>query len=108
MSERDDGGPAFPSMWENDGDQNIMAPDGSVVPPGHAIAIPGMSLRDYFAAQALAGITAAMSAHIIDGAQEEADTLPSKEASTNLRKAFENLSLFAYGFADAMLKARKQ
>jgi hypothetical protein len=86
VSERDDGGPAFPCIWGNDGDQNAMAPDGSVVPPGHATTIPGMSLRDYFAAKAMLGYLAY-----------------NADVSDNNDK----LAEWSYATADAMLKARK-
>lgn len=48
-----DGGPAFPAAWVNDGDQNNSAPDGTVCPPGWTHHMQGMTLRDYFAAAAL-------------------------------------------------------
>lgn len=54
MSEKDTGGPAFP--------QSEIVTDardwtGTVIPP-HVISSGGMTLRDWFAGQALAGILA--------------------------------------------------
>lgn len=70
MSEKD-GGPAFPTV-----DANRPADYGTC----------GMTLRDYFAAQALANLN--LQAHV------------SKPAAENLAKS-------AYEIADAMLEARK-
>jgi len=42
MSERQDGGPAFPVSWQD--------------PDGQMVAEPGMSLREWFAGQALIGL----------------------------------------------------
>lgn len=50
---RANGGPAFPTVFRNTGDQNIFAPDGDVVAPGREVILPGMTLLDYFAAKAL-------------------------------------------------------
>lgn len=61
-----DGGPAFPYSWVNDGDMNNSAPDGAVVPPGGVRDLPGMSLRDYFAAAALQGLLASEAGGEVD------------------------------------------
>lgn len=53
---------------------------------------PGMTLRDYFAGQALTGILAG---HF-------ADTIPHDDVNGGSDAAF-----FAYQYADAMLKARE-
>lgn len=50
MANLKDGGPAFPCSFRNEGDRNVSAPDGQVVPPGGEVALRGTSLRDYFAA----------------------------------------------------------
>lgn len=71
----EDGGPAFPAADENFGHT------------GHSttgLASPGMTLRDYFAANALQAIIAA------DGTYE-----------------YKNRAIEAYQAADAMLEARK-
>jgi hypothetical protein len=82
-----DGGPAFPrpKYWPNDGN-----PDGDCLPQG------GMSLRDYFAAQALAG-SLASDAH----PDVVLDTLMDSPRKVAMRAEF------AYALADAMLKARE-
>jgi hypothetical protein len=74
-----DGGPAFPQP---------PCPDcGTQHAPEH---VPGMSLRDYFAAKALNGMLASDSS--VD--------------RTKVNKA--KWAEVAYEFADAMLKAREQ
>ena len=59
MSERNDGGPAFPRPSGEARDGNGT----SFWPPGH----PGMTLRDWFAGQALAGLIASNMGRIDDG-----------------------------------------
>lgn len=73
----DDGGPAYPANR-----------------PGHDCwkHVPGMSLRDYFAGQALAGILAG----------GFASTIPHDDVNGGGDAAF-----FAYQYADALLIARK-
>ena len=80
MSERNDGGPAFPTFEEleqYDGDageyREFVAPVG------------GMSLRDYFAAKAMQ----ALIAHYGDQGDDP------------------RCAAISFGFADAMLKARE-
>ena len=79
-----DGGPAFPAYrecWPVHGDQP------------HLEAVPGMTLRDYFAAAALTGILSGRNDWRERGIEwEDATTL-----GTGL----------AYEFADAMLAARE-
>ena len=72
----DDGGPAFP-----EGASGPYA-NGEIVP-----GLPGMTLRDYFAGQALNG-------HLSDGAYRLADA--------------EDIAKWSYQCADAMLPARKR
>jgi hypothetical protein len=89
------GGPAFPGVWRNESDANIIAPNGVSVPPRWSTHIHGMSLRDYFAAKALAGELAA----------QDGDTVGYWSNSN------ENLAALAqrcYLIADAMLKAREE
>jgi hypothetical protein len=91
VSARTDGGPAFPLTQPAaifDGER--VHADGSVTPAGWFgnAAISGMSLRDYFAAQAVSGMLAnerpiSISPHL-----------------------FANEASLAYSIADAMLKAR--
>lgn len=68
-----DGGPAFPHGNQELGDK-------------HRIAHPGMTLRDYFAAQVMSGLSA--------------------NADWN-GKTWEQAAIAAYRGADAMLKARE-
>lgn len=72
MSETNDGGPAFP----------LNSPSGT---PEYMPARDGMSLRDYFAGQALAGLC----------------------ANTNYDWSWEESARQSYRAADAMLKARE-
>lgn len=83
MSKIDDGGPAFPHTIKND--------DGS-----HFFTSGGMTLRDWFAGQALAGLTA----HPQCG--------PIGEGTEDTRERTGVLALEAYYAADAMLAARKE
>lgn len=76
-SEIDDGGPAFPMCGEPYGD------------PDDVRWTPGMTLRDYFAAKALAGMLAN---------PKWGEKLPAGEE--------ECAAHWAYSFADYMLRAR--
>lgn len=75
----DTSGPAFP-----------VAPDTEA---GHAAAFKGMSLRDYFAAQALAGIIAHRSTWVAMAKKGWDEKVVAK---------------ITYDFADAMLEARQE
>lgn len=79
MSERKDGGPAFPVFPFGNGAQLVDASDG-------------MSLRDYFAAKALPACIQTCGAD-------------HREPGVTLPQHFANQ---AYACADAMLKAREQ
>lgn len=80
--ERDDGGPAFPQT---------LTPNGN--PIGDEIAdAGGLSIRDYFAAKAMAAIIACPHDVTIAGVKAVGEAVVSKTA---------------YVFADAMLAARK-
>jgi len=74
----EDGGPAFPSSVERPGDEGSR----------EVISYKGMSLRDWFAGQALAGILAC----------------PADYAGA---KGFDGRVARAYEYADAMLKQRE-
>ena len=86
MSKRPDGGPAFPvepqGAWLPDCDDPNAAPMREF--PGH----PGMSLRDYFAAQAMTGLI-----------YHNAFALYNQGNATQTAKQ-------AYAAADAMLEER--
>jgi hypothetical protein len=79
MREIDDGGPAFPCDWVDfqptTGEQVIR------------LQHSGLSLRDWFAGQALVGLVAS----------------PATDHCT-----FGSVASSAYGYADAMIKARAQ
>jgi len=84
MSERDDGGPAFPSSEE------LVGVDSQgYKTTGHAVS-HGMSLRDYIAVRALQGMIAS------DPDYAKADRTDRYTWAT-----------FAYAFAEAMLEVRK-
>jgi hypothetical protein len=73
MSSINDGsGPAFPTLF---------------IEPEYGSGYKGMTLRDYFAAQALAGMMA----------RKDSDGWPNHEVAGN-----------CYSYADAMLAARKE
>lgn len=61
MSARNDGGPAFPQKKIT---QLIASEDGSVAEPVYEV-VGGMSLRDYFAGQALQGVMASGSVQLM-------------------------------------------
>lgn len=73
MSKKEDGGPAFPHTWGSASDD-------------------GMSLRDYFAAKAMAAMLS-----------NEATCIRLSERSPDLKVALANN---AYNYADAMLAKR--
>lgn len=76
MTEKNDGGPAFPHMM--------------VV--GHKDYAGGLTMRDWFAGQALSGLSRELGVQLADG-------------STT---AFEMISGIAYRMADAMLAERER
>lgn len=92
---RDDGGPAFPGPWTNEGDLNATAPDGQVVPPNGTAQLPGMSFRDYVATKALQTLLVL----------EHGDPWDPSEADID-RPVGADVAMRAYAFADFMLKAR--
>jgi len=95
MSEKNDGGPAFPSPYEDESYLDWVASSGPHAPPS-----PGMSLRDWFAGQALASL----SAH---------RPIPFRGINLQVHddKIFEwcnQVSATAWRLADAMLEERKE
>ena len=78
MSEKD-GGPAWPTFV-------AISPSGDAYP-----GFPGMSLRDYFAGQALAGLTSSTDA-----------------TAEGWKIAAPIAAELSYALADALLKARTQ
>lgn len=83
----ENGGPAFPFTCRED--------DGSNGPYGVDVTYRGMSLRDYFAGQALTAIIGQSSPAYVDEMVQG--------IKGGMREA-----LAAYAWADAMLKARGQ
>ena len=84
-----DGGPAFPRTGND-----YQAGDNHKYHPGHE----GMSLRDWFAGQALAGVVGEENMHcsFLQYAKEE--NLDVDDVTAR----------FCYGMANAMLKAREE
>ena len=85
-----DGGPAFPaSLYKLENGQESCVP--------HC----GMTQRDYFAGQALAGI--------VSGIEHECDKInpDSKYADQRFDQLHRCAAIRAYCYADAMLKARE-
>lgn len=84
-----DGGPAFPHFKFSENGKVEICPQG------------GMTLRDYFAAQALAGI----SPHI-EGEIDKLDS-DSKYFDKRLNEWYQCAAIRAYCYADKMLAARE-
>lgn len=90
MSERNDGGPAFPCAT----DQVLCSPNADGPAKIQVVMRGGMSLRDYFAAKAMAAILSS----------------PRRSVDSNGKYADSNqnvLAAMAYTMADAMLRARE-
>jgi hypothetical protein len=88
---KDDGGLVFPSKRaEKVTVKNI---DGTTYDTWETVTHPGMTLRDWFAGQALAGIAPAPAENV---------ALMRKEAGT------QSLSEIAYAIADAMIAERNK
>ncbi len=88
MSDKD-GGPAFGGSW----DTVYFDTKGRIEPQRMERRAPGMSLRDYFAAQALQAVI------------REIGSASVKEVADGIR-AGGTESKTAYAYADAMLKER--
>ncbi len=86
MNKSDNGGPAFPSSAT----KAVMGRDGSIEPSPFEFG--GMSLRDWFAGQALAGL---------------AQTYSAAAFRDQWVLTFADVAKNAYDYADAMLAARK-
>src|SRR5262245_8393469 len=87
MSKIDDGGPAFP----------LNSPSGT---PEYMPVRDGMSLRDWFAGQALVGCTIGIS---LGGEGAQALVEMAKEQRITPKEVLANICL---GYADAMIAAR--
>jgi len=92
----DDGGLAFPgARAEQVGNLSDYGPTDDDEPTFAKVHHPGMTLRDWFAGQALAGITAGLCSDV------------SKGTRAYERVAFSHAAQDAYKLADAMIAARK-
>jgi hypothetical protein len=88
MKELNDGGPAFPRP-ASEYEPNDIRSDGKIA----AVPYNGMSLRDWFAGQAMLGLIHQIAAA---NAIEDCDAI-----------TFSDVARDAYFHADAMLKARE-
>ncbi|MBS7789260.1 hypothetical protein KTR66_04605 [Roseococcus sp. SDR] len=88
MSEKQDGGPAFPAGEHFNADRKLIYPSG------------GMTLRDWFAGQALIGIVGGLCTDSESPAGEPC------RARAMGRLVFAHAAQDAYHLADAMLAAR--
>jgi hypothetical protein len=86
--QKNDGGPAFPFIWY---DTNSI---GDIVPRE---SFAGMSLRDWFAGQALLGFFSSLNFH--------GDLFEKYKKSESWDK---KIALLSYEVADAMLKEREK
>ena len=86
-----DGGPAFPAQPMH------KFPDGAII----SLNQGGMTLRDYFAGQALAGV--------VPGIEHEVDKIDpdSKYYDQSSDQLHQCAAIRAYCYADAMLAARE-
>jgi hypothetical protein len=91
MSERDDGGPAFPSIE--------MGVPGQPPNVRQRISGGGMSMRDYFAAKAMEAFTGNM-------VMNDRIT-PKRLQATLLLESLPDIAELSFAMADAMLRARK-
>lgn len=96
---KNNGGPAFPTRLANHGFETIEGYEGEEIASGMCSIYPGMTLRDYFAAQALQAIIAkAPFGDSLHGSAEQV-----RAAHVRL---MQSRAALAYDYADAMLKSR--
>lgn len=91
MSDKNNGGPAFPSELRNYTESDIIGFDNETIARTGIANYSGISMRDYFAGQALVGL---MSAHNSNG-------------RWTVNEVIESAAKYSYQAADAMLAARK-
>lgn len=84
-----DGGVAHPTIWVNGDDTYQSAPDGQLAGPGESVYLRGMSLRDWFAGNAMQGLIAA-----------------SGNSEGSVKYQDDVISESAYVMADAMITER--
>jgi hypothetical protein len=87
-----DGGPAFPGSIET---QMMIEHDGVIHPSGamQLTTFPGMSLRDYFAAKAMQGLST---------------TSGEYRGNESGKEFIDGISKISYMIADAMIEARNK
>jgi len=98
---KSDGGPAFPFRGVNKELYDELRPTEGVLTARRMAEMmsPGMSLRDWFAGQALAGMMAQITPYALNPhnrSEQDADPYGTK------------LSRWVFGYADAMLKERER
>ncbi len=86
------GGPAFPYVLVNNSSET-MNTFGIELAPGKTANFSGMTMRDYFAAKAMASIVRRWDGHSFGGGPESPQ--------------YKELAEDAYYIADAMLRARE-
>jgi hypothetical protein len=89
MSERNDGGPAFPGEY----DSVVFHPEGVTEPFCIQARQSGMSLRDYFAAKAMAALAGAIA---------------SEDEHGIIHNVPSDIADISYTYADAMLAEREK
>lgn len=102
MSNKPDGGPAFPqdiSMFFSDGEP-VNCPEME----GHH----GMSLRDYFAGQALSGLAGVAMQATVDRIVALIDGAEPRDTDDEEWRSMRVTAELAYDFADAMIAARER
>jgi hypothetical protein len=99
MAERNDGGAAFPTL------DYFCRPDGT---GGAPVSEGGMTLRDYFAAAALAGMFASNSQRDVAAEIKKSPHAFCLEWAELAAAANSRLAVMAYAMADAMLQAREE
>ncbi len=94
-NEKNNGGPAFPHTFKYG---NLNTPGGEVTD-----MMPGMTLRDYFAAKAMGHLIVPRYISAWQWLLRQFGNQANVSGSTP-----ESVSASAYAYADAMLKAREQ
>lgn len=110
MSKEKDGGPAFPLPYEHTEVVTRMQQLGEISAEQLlecAKQLRGISVRDYFAAKAMASIIA--NTTWFDAIAETASKALHVESGVQLNlEVYKMCADHAYGFANAMLKARQE
>lgn len=88
------GGPAFPTTLNNPGNEPVAGFDDEPVRARSAMEYRGLSIRDYFAAKAMAAII------------EKTPLVMKPSGSKELTRIRASAARSAYAYADAMLAER--